>query len=681
MNKYFLCTLGTSVANGLKELLWAKQKAPGSWDDADPAFEKPLAALVDGYLCDKGSFHEKSAEASVLRKAGAAPGDRVALLSTDTGLGRICGEATKRLLVSGFGFGEPDVELVRIPGLQVSDAQRLRCEGLPGFVKAVVARIKDNRSDYETFLCPVGGYKGVVPFLTVLGMAFRLPVLYTFEFIDSLVRLPPLPFSLDRDLYARAKDALREIGSRTDMPEGEFLAKVQGYSEDERDAFLAFVEPSSRPGFVTSGAFTEAFAPGFECESAPVSPKALEDLDILSHGQWYRTACRMVMGSQDPVMRSMWNHKKTLATDLQILKQGPTNVRVLGYESGGRFYVCRIFDHEDYDKTLDHRSCKRAGFPPESFREWSMPPEALPESVRDEESPFEATVRLVSDLERKLQETEVASARRAEELRNARDAAEKGLGKTQRKLEETRQKLQERQTEVDRLRAAVQKSQDRVRELEAGSSAEREAAVAEHARLKALLAEVEEARRKAEVAEAESARLKAILADGAEARAAAEAARAENERLESLLARGEEERRRAEDEHAARYEKALRQIDALRRRLHEVNTRLALAPEDSDEANRAAKELEEKKGEFADALRTLLMSDKTDVPRNPSDEERALRTELRKVRAQLVAKSGEADELEKENASLAAALRTANERLARETGGGFLARLRRFFRP
>ena len=32
-------------------------------------------------------------------------------------------------------------------------------------------------------------------------------------------------------------------------------------------------------------------------------------------------------------------------------------------------------------------------------------------------------------------------------------------------------------------------------------------------------------------------------------------------------------------------------------------------------------------------------------------------------------------------ASLAAALRTANERLARETGGGFLARLRRFFRP
>lgn len=679
MSKYFLCTLGTSVANGLKDLLWAKQKTPGNWDDGDPTFEKSLAALVDGFLRDKESFHKRSAEATILRKADAGPGDRVALLATDTGLGRICGEATKRLLVAGFGFADADVELVRIPGLQVSDAERLRREGLPGFVKSVVARINANQFSCDMYLCPVGGYKGIVPFLTVLGMAFRLPVLYTFEFIDSLVRLPPLPFSLDRDLYARAKDALREIGQRSEMPEGEFLSKIRGYSVEERDTFLSFVEPSSRPGFVTSGAFTDAFTPDFECESAPLSQKALEDLDILSHGQSYRTACRMAIGSQDPVMRSLWKHKKIFATDLQILKQGRTNVRVLGFESGGKFYVCRIFDHEDYDKTLEHRSCMRAGFPPETFRDWTPPPEALPDSVRDEESPYEAAMRQISDFDRKLQETVSQWASRSAEANTARAAAEKGLGKTQRKLEEARQKLMERQTEIDRLRAAVEKSKALAAELEAGASADREAAAAEHARLESLLGEVEEARRRAEAAEAESERLKELLADGGEARAAAEAARAENERLEALLARGEEERRKAENAHATRYEESLREIDSLRRRLREVNTRLALAPEDSGEASRAAKELEERKDQFAAALQTLLMSDKSDVPRNPSDEESALRIELRKVRAQLASKAGEVATLAKENASLAEALRDLTAKISSIRSRGFLQRLARFF--
>lgn len=39
-SKYYICTLGTSVANALKEVLWAKQKSPGEWDDRDEAFEK-----------------------------------------------------------------------------------------------------------------------------------------------------------------------------------------------------------------------------------------------------------------------------------------------------------------------------------------------------------------------------------------------------------------------------------------------------------------------------------------------------------------------------------------------------------------------------------------------------------------------------------------------------------------
>ena len=488
MSKYFLCTLGTSVANGLKDILWSKQKTPGDWDERDETFEKALDGLVSAAIHDKSSIFRSCAEASVLHKAGAEASDRVVLLATDNGLSRICGAAAKRLLIAGFGFSDADVELVRVPALQVSDAESLRREGLPGFVRAVVSRIEANQFAYETFLCPVGGYKGIVPFLTVLGMAYRIPVLYAFEFIDSLVRLPPLPFALDRDLYIRAKDALREIGNRIEMPEREFLSKIKGFSEEERDSFLAFVEPSSRPGFVTSSAFTEVFAPEFECETAPISKKAIEDLEILSHGQLYRTACRLVLDLQDPVVRRGYrgNHKKTTATDLVIVKQGNTSLRIFGYESQGRFFVCRIFDHEDYERKLDSHSCMRADFLPEAFVEWTPPSEVLPDSIKDEDSPYEEAMKMLADRERTLANTisewvvkvneqrearvvaekELRTVRKNfEKERQARQTAEEGFQTAQQNYQKVQNAINEANAEVERLRLLVADSQRRTDEL------------------------------------------------------------------------------------------------------------------------------------------------------------------------------------------------------------------------
>lgn len=60
-SKYYICTLGTSVANELKDALWAKQKSPGNWDDRDEAFEKALDNQVQLKLKDKSRAHEFSA--------------------------------------------------------------------------------------------------------------------------------------------------------------------------------------------------------------------------------------------------------------------------------------------------------------------------------------------------------------------------------------------------------------------------------------------------------------------------------------------------------------------------------------------------------------------------------------------------------------------------------------------
>ena len=616
-SKYFICTLGTSIASSSKDLAGAlreKQSQPGRWEDVDPAFEKALGNHVAATLKDGVKFHSSCAEASILRMANAAPGDRVVLLSTDTGLARMCGVAVKRLIVSGFGLDDSSVELVRVEGLQVADPERLRKVGLSSFVKTVVSRITENRYIAEIFLCPVGGYKGVVPFLTALGMAFHLPVLYTFERIDKLVRLPPLPFSLDRELYSRAKDALLELGRQCEMYESDFLNRIKGYQPEERDLFLSFVEPSGNPGFVTSTAFTEIFAPGFECSSAPVSHDAIDDLDLLRHGQDYRTACKMVIQSQDRLIREQWMHPKVVATDLQILKQGNTNIRILGFESGGRFNVCRVLAHDAYDRLLSGKNCpKVASFRNQEFTNWEEPPEILPDSVKDAESPFEAAMRMIAEFDSKLRNTVSHWATRVNEVKHERDsevgklaselaAAEKGHLRVQNRLDKTKTELQNSQREA--------------------------AALAEQINNK----------------DAENFELKGKI-----------------------------------QEQSERIEASLREINDLRRRLREAQTRLAMAPSDTEVLKRAEKDISERKAQIEQAFQSLLMSDKTEIPQKPSEELAALQKELRISNAQLLSKAEEVRRLEQENASLVEALRQTRIKLAVNADNGFWNKLARFF--
>lgn len=631
-NKYFICTLGTSVANGLNDTLRSKQKAPGAWDDRDVPFEKSLAELVSAAQKDKSGFHKCCAEATVLRKAGVSKGDRVALLSTDTGLARICGEAAKRLIVAGFGLDESAVDLVRVQGLQVNDAERLRREGLPKFVKTVVSRIDENRYGYEMFLCPVGGYKGIVPFLTALGMAYHLPVLYTFEHIDSLLRLPPLPFSIDRELYMRAKDALLALGEKLEMREDEFLARIKGYKAEERDIFLSFVEPSlsGRPGFVMSTAFTETFAPDFECQSAPLSPQAIQDLDILSHTQWYRVACKMAILSQDRLMRMQWSHQKVVATDLMILKQGNTSIRLLGYERGGKYYVCRILAHDDYDRLLDSGKCPHErDFSSVVFQEWSPPPETLPDSVAEEESPYEAAMRMVAECDRKIQEITAEHTRKLNALKNAHVAevrslqqglakAQKGQRSVQSNLDKAKNDIQNLQSSKDALQHANENLQQENANLQQSNKSLQHANVA--------LSEEKEAQ-------------------------------------------------------IAKYEAAVLELERLRKELRQLRQKMAMAPQDTEAAKAAAREFDKKKAQIEEAFKTLLISDKTEIPSTHEAEIEELKLEQRKLAAQLGAKSEEVRSLEKENASLVESLREAHAKLQSQANLGFFGRLRRLFSP
>ena len=380
MSSAFICTQGTSIANGndkelrdLAELQRGLQKRHEIWDFECPEFERALDDKLSSMSSD--ALAHASAELDILSKQGVQSDDRVVLLCSDGYLGRVCGAANKRTIERAFGIKESLVEIVRIPDLQVKDGARLSQFGLKNFIDAARKAIEQYNGPYTVFLCPNGGYKGVVPFLTLLGMQYHCKVLYTFEFSNSVVTLPPLPYVFDRDLYLRARRSLAMLTENVEMREEEYLANIENYEDSERDFFLGFVQ-YTRPGYVTPSPLVDTFVNESIAMDAMLSKQAFQDLDTEKNGNAYSSFCRLILNSQDSVWRQK-NLHTVHDSDLLIIKPCHSTLRLLGFMVGTRYYVARVLQHDAYEQAL--KTLRKKDFPLETFSQWS-PPESLKET-------------------------------------------------------------------------------------------------------------------------------------------------------------------------------------------------------------------------------------------------------------------------------------------------------------
>lgn len=376
MSHAFICTQGTSIANGnsaglanLARLQHELQKRQDEWNCRHLEFEQAIEGKLSTMSSD--ALAHASAELDILSKHGMQLGDRVVLLCSDGYLGKVCGEWNKRMIVKAFGLKDSDVEIVRVPDLQVMDGQRLSNFGIKNFIDLARKAIEKYNGLYTVYLCPNGGYKGVVPFLTLLGMQYHCNVLYTFEFSDSVITLPPLPYVFDRDLYLRARGAIRRLTDKVEMREEEYLNNIEGYEDSERDLFLGFVQ-YTRPGYVTPSPLIDAFVNESMATEAMLSMQAKQDLEAEQKGRHYHSFCRLILNSQDVMWRGK-NLHTTYLSDLLAIKPCHSTLRLLGFMVGQRFYVARVLQHDSYSRIWG--TINKKDFPLETFEPWRPPAE------------------------------------------------------------------------------------------------------------------------------------------------------------------------------------------------------------------------------------------------------------------------------------------------------------------
>ncbi|MBV6444747.1 MAG: hypothetical protein LC102_06495 [Ignavibacteriales bacterium] len=126
-------------------------------------------------------------------------------------------------------FFSPDDSNHVIPGLQVADTETFTSEGLRNLLKALYHHLVegiDPRSGGTRLVNITGGFKGVIPYLTMFSLIKGFPITYVFENTNQLIEIPPLPFGFEgayvekyaymlfnrRKLDYESKQELRSLG-------------------------------------------------------------------------------------------------------------------------------------------------------------------------------------------------------------------------------------------------------------------------------------------------------------------------------------------------------------------------------------------------------------------------------------------------------------------------------------
>jgi len=357
-----ICTTGTSIARGARRLdqcTSEEEYAQGIRDRANAVEEQS----GDQFLA------QVSAETHALIALGKM--DEIVLLHTDTRDGEVCARELERLIERKMGI-RPTLQ--RIEGLQVLDAARFRRVGVQNLFEALT-KLREGRppATHEVILNATGGVKGVVAYLTLYGLVYRLRVVYLFEFSDELVNLPPAPLSFDFEGIGRAAKALALVRREGAVTKTAFFDAIEGLEYHERERFEALIEEED--GLVTFSCFGQLLDDAREAGRAEVMlhERAKADYDD-ADGSERPIYDRLLKSVADPLWRSKHYHSFQ-GTDLSVWKMPHSQLRIAGIERGRRLHVCRLFlDHDRYEREL--AGAARSQFEQGRFQSWREPPGA-----------------------------------------------------------------------------------------------------------------------------------------------------------------------------------------------------------------------------------------------------------------------------------------------------------------
>lgn len=400
-----ICTTGTSIVGA------ALRNLPSSEDQR----RKGIRNLVQEKRQGRSTadfLKAACAETNSLARMKVSKDDKVFLLHTDTDDGRLCAEEIAHLADTEMGISP---KLERIAGLQVTDAKVFRQQGIQNLFDTLNRLVREH-PQYEVALNGTGGFKSVVPYLTLYGLINQYSVYYIFEQSNALIELPPAPITFDYDRVSAAACALNKLRDEGTMTEDEFFGLIPNLEFHDRPLYETLLEKIDN--LVAPSAFAMLLYAKQDENAGEVyvSPRALASYEK-SRGPVREQFNFMLTRVADPLWRAAKIHPLN-GTDLIAYKPGNTSERILTTMQGRRVYVCEIAQHDFYETIAKKR--KIADYDLTTFGPWTLPAEDTPPPAT-EEALQTSLVAQLQDAQARLDYAE----QQCEEAMAARENAEK----------------------------------------------------------------------------------------------------------------------------------------------------------------------------------------------------------------------------------------------------------------
>ena len=206
----------------IKKVIARKWLKGVQWQDEQGCWKK-----VDETVCNEDASAEISTLVKIKQQSGKL--EKIVFLCTDTLLSVLSAEIMRLSpVLEGVEIG-----IVHVKQLNVKDYNKFKELGLGNLVSAVIDTV-DNTQPDGVVMNISGGYKALVPFLTLLAQIKKIPVFYLYEESRQLLHFPQLPVNFD---WKYVEDFLKVSKS---LKSGEPELSVG--AADDNNIFMSFCD-------------------------------------------------------------------------------------------------------------------------------------------------------------------------------------------------------------------------------------------------------------------------------------------------------------------------------------------------------------------------------------------------------------------------------------------------------
>ncbi len=342
--KKVITTVGTSLFVNYNEI----KKENINEDIKDESFSeytewKDEIADIKQKLLIFATDDNSSAEMTSILKLKEEFGDiEVYLIATDTIESIVICEVIKEALDNKDIIVHFNMKQDIINDLQVKNYRKFK-NGLSNLINRLY-KISSNYYD-NLILNITGGYKAVVPYLTIFGQVNSIPLYYIFENSNSLISIPKIPLSIDEGLFDKYWKEFEELTKDEIIEKSSlhysFLTDMESLFEIDNE--LVALNPL---GTILWRRYREKFFIFYAQKEVLEEIEKQNDIQrILETKFWQET-----------------RESKTERKDGHLVYDDGKNVnRIFYFSDDGIIYVYKTFDsnHAEYEKYINSSSVNK----------------------------------------------------------------------------------------------------------------------------------------------------------------------------------------------------------------------------------------------------------------------------------------------------------------------------------